>query len=61
MVPGYCGVAKSGWQAQRFIVQPLTHPPVFPQKPDSWRLACQTIVGDGDNTGRVTITTKPQQ
>ncbi|KAI8463081.1 MAG: 2Fe-2S ferredoxin-type domain-containing protein [Monoraphidium minutum] len=30
-------------------------------KPDAWRLACQTIVGDGDNTGKVVISTKPQQ
>jgi hypothetical protein len=30
------------------------------QKPDNWRLACQTIVGDGANTGTVVIQTKPQ-
>lgn len=31
-----------------------------PQKPESWRLACQTIVGDGSNSGSVVIRTKPQ-
>jgi hypothetical protein len=30
------------------------------QKPDDWRLACQTIVGDGTNSGKVTLVTKPQ-
>jgi hypothetical protein len=30
------------------------------QKPDSWRLACQTIVGDGENSGTVVIQAKPQ-
>eukprot|EP00879_Flechtneria_rotunda_P004911 GHRR01005185.1.p1 GENE.GHRR01005185.1~~GHRR01005185.1.p1 ORF type:complete len:157 (+),score=18.27 GHRR01005185.1:292-762(+) len=29
-------------------------------KPGSWRLACQTIVGDGTTTGKVVIRTKPQ-
>lgn len=31
------------------------------QKPANWRLACQTIVGDGENSGAVVIATKPQQ
>jgi hypothetical protein len=31
------------------------------QKPASWRLACQTIVGDGENSGKLVISTKPQQ
>ncbi|GIL80902.1 hypothetical protein Vretimale_9396 [Volvox reticuliferus] len=30
-------------------------------KPATWRLACQTRVGDGENTGAVAIATKPQQ
>jgi len=31
-------------------------------KPASWRLACQTFVGDGETPGQsVTIATKPQQ
>lgn len=31
-------------------------------KPASWRLACQTFVGDGETSGQsVTIATKPQQ
>ncbi|EFJ45140.1 hypothetical protein VOLCADRAFT_64100 [Volvox carteri f. nagariensis] len=30
-------------------------------KPATWRLACQTLVGDGESTGVVTIATKPQQ
>jgi ferredoxin len=30
-------------------------------KADGWRLACQTIVGDGSNAGQVVIRTKPQQ
>lgn len=30
------------------------------QKPETWRLACQTIVGDGTNSGTVVIQTKPQ-
>ncbi|KAG2487420.1 hypothetical protein HYH03_013988 [Edaphochlamys debaryana] len=29
-------------------------------KPASWRLACQTLVGDGENSGEVTVATKPQ-
>ncbi|KAG2428046.1 hypothetical protein HXX76_012030 [Chlamydomonas incerta] len=28
-------------------------------KPESFRLACQTLVGDGENSGAVTIATKP--
>ena len=31
------------------------------QKPETWRLACQTIVGDGANSGTVVIQTKPQK
>lgn len=30
-------------------------------KPSSWRLACQTNVGDGTNAGSVTVRSKPQQ
>ncbi|GLI60709.1 hypothetical protein VaNZ11_002802 [Volvox africanus] len=30
-------------------------------KPATWRLACQTRVGDGESTGAVTIATRPQQ
>lgn len=30
------------------------------QKPANWRLACQTLVGDGENSGSITIGTKPQ-
>ncbi|PNH12149.1 hypothetical protein TSOC_000955 [Tetrabaena socialis] len=29
-------------------------------KPESWRLACQTLVGDGEKSGAVTVATKPQ-
>lgn len=29
-------------------------------KPANWRLACQTLVGDGENSGSITIGTKPQ-
>ncbi|GLC56238.1 hypothetical protein PLESTB_001083200 [Pleodorina starrii] len=29
-------------------------------KPATWRLACQTLVGDGDNSGAVVVATKPQ-
>lgn len=40
---------------------PPAHLPLLMlQKPDNWRLACQTIVGDGTNTGTVTVQTKPQ-
>uniref|UniRef100_A0A383VEF3 2Fe-2S ferredoxin-type domain-containing protein n=2 Tax=Tetradesmus obliquus TaxID=3088 RepID=A0A383VEF3_TETOB len=31
------------------------------KKPETWRLACQTIVGDGTNSGTVVIQTKPQK
>ncbi|GBF98087.1 photosynthetic NDH subunit of subcomplex B chloroplastic [Raphidocelis subcapitata] len=30
-------------------------------KPEDWRLACQTIVGDGENSGSVSISVKPQK
>lgn len=30
-------------------------------KPSSWRLACQTICGNGENTGTVTLKTQPKQ
>jgi hypothetical protein len=31
-----------------------------PQKPKAYRLACQTLVGDGRNGGSITVATKPQ-
>ncbi|XP_031476913.1 uncharacterized protein LOC116248302 isoform X2 [Nymphaea colorata] len=30
------------------------------KKPDSWRLACQTIVGNKTNSGKVIVQCKPQ-
>jgi hypothetical protein len=39
---------------------PPQNPPPSLQKPESWRLACQTLVGDGTNSGQVTLVTKPQ-
>ncbi|XP_041993228.1 photosynthetic NDH subunit of subcomplex B 3, chloroplastic-like isoform X1 [Salvia splendens] len=31
------------------------------KKPDSWRLACQTIVGNKENSGKVVVQRLPQQ
>eukprot|EP00850_Spirogloea_muscicola_P015424 SM000118S25567 [mRNA] locus=s118:45090:46443:- [translate_table: standard] len=31
------------------------------KKPESWRLACQTIVGDKSNSGKVVVQQLPQQ
>eukprot|EP00244_Chara_vulgaris_P011416 TRINITY_DN564_c0_g1_i6.p1 TRINITY_DN564_c0_g1~~TRINITY_DN564_c0_g1_i6.p1 ORF type:complete len:262 (-),score=56.15 TRINITY_DN564_c0_g1_i6:61-846(-) len=31
------------------------------KKPDTWRLACQTIVGDKSNSGKVVVQTMPQK
>lgn len=52
-----------GAAAARHVPTAAGGPPLLrrPQKPDSWRLACQTIVGDGENSGRVVVATKPQQ
>jgi ferredoxin len=30
-------------------------------KPATWRLACQTLVGDGENTGRIKVKTQPKK
>uniref|UniRef100_A0A7N0TBV9 Uncharacterized protein n=1 Tax=Kalanchoe fedtschenkoi TaxID=63787 RepID=A0A7N0TBV9_KALFE len=32
----------------------------FKKKPDTWRLACQTIVGNKENAGKVVIQRLPQ-
>ena len=29
-------------------------------RPPSWRLACQTVVGDGENTGTVCLQVQPK-
>lgn len=52
--------------ATAFAKNIAQHPPhthtnhLSTQRPADWRLACQTIVGDGERGGRVTIVTKPQ-
>ena len=34
--------------------------PCGSQKPQNWRLSCQTNIGDGEDCGDVTIKTKPK-
>jgi len=58
---GQCGtcivevVEGSGYLSERSNAEDRK----LKKKPESYRLACQTLIGDGDNSGSVTIKTKP--
>lgn len=58
---GTCIVAVEGGDEALLSERTATEERKLKGKPANWRLACQTIVGDGENSGSVVIATKPQQ
>ncbi|KAF8060497.1 LACS4 [Scenedesmus sp. PABB004] len=59
---GQCGtcIVQVAEGAELLSERTATEAKKLSKKPESWRLACQTIVGDGSSSGRVVIQTKPQ-
>ncbi|KAK1282884.1 hypothetical protein QJS10_CPB22g01000 [Acorus calamus] len=59
---GSCGTCI--FEGVQFIYIRWHHEPLLSgfalQKPESWRLACQTIVGNKENSGTVTVQRLPQ-
>ncbi|GAB4854168.1 hypothetical protein Ancab_022753 [Ancistrocladus abbreviatus] len=59
---GLCGTCKVEILDGKDLLNERTNPELrhLKKKPESWRLACQTLVGNKENSGKVVVQRMPQ-